>query len=174
MAVKLIKLTKDYYKELASMIDEWKYDQEINHTDTSPYAIFKNDYHDFDNYLNNLELKEAKDGLVPDSVFFLLDEDRNKLIGAVNIRHYLNDYLLKFGGHIGDGIRPSERKKGYATKMIELALIECKKLGMDKVLITCNKSNIASAKTIIKNGGILENEIKDSDGEIIQRYWINI
>lgn len=174
MAVKLIKLTKDYYNELASMIDEWKYDQEINHTDTSPYAIFKNDYHDFDNYLNHLELKEAKDGLVPDSVFFLFDEDRNKLIGAVNIRHYLNDYLLKFGGHIGDGIRPSERKKGYATKMIELALIECKKLGMDKVLITCNKSNIASAKTIIKNGGILENEIKDSDGEIIQRYWINI
>lgn len=174
MAVKLIKLTKDYYNELASMIDEWKYDQEINHTDTSPYAIFKNDYHDFDNYLNNLELKEAKDGLVPDSVFFLLDEDRKKLIGAVNIRHYLNDYLLKFGGHIGDGIRPSERKKGYATKMIELALIECKKLGMDKVLITCNKSNIASAKTIIKNGGILENEIKDFDGEIIQRYWINI
>lgn len=174
MAVKLIKLTKDYYNELASMIDEWKYDQEINHTDTSPYAIFKNDYHDFDNYLNNLELREAKDGLVPDSVFFLLDEDRNKLIGAVNIRHYLNDYLLKFGGHIGDGIRPSERKKGYATKMIELALIECKKLGMDKVLITCNKSNIASAKTIIKNGGILENEIKDFDGEIIQRYWINI
>lgn len=174
MAVKLIKLTKDYYNELASMIDEWKYDQEINNTDTSPYAIFKNDYHDFDNYLNNLELKEAEDGLVPDSVFFLLDEDRNKLIGAVNIRHYLNDYLLKFGGHIGDGIRPSERKKGYATKMIELALIECKKLGMDKVLITCNKSNIASAKTIIKNGGILENEIKDSDGEIIQRYWINI
>ena len=174
MAVKLIKLTKDYYNELTSMIDEWKYDQEINHTDTSPYAIFKNDYHDFDNYLNNLELREAKDGLVPDSVFFLLDEDRNKLIGAVNIRHYLNDYLLKFGGHIGDGIRPSERKKGYATKMIELALIECKKLGMDKVLITCNKSNIASAKTIIKNGGILENEIKDFDGEIIQRYWINI
>ncbi len=115
MAVKLIKLTKDYYNELASMIDEWKYDQEINHTDTSPYAIFKNDYHDFDNYLNNLELKEAKDGLVPDSVFFLLDEDRNKLIGAVNIRHYLNDYLLKFGGHIGDGIRPSERRKGYET-----------------------------------------------------------
>jgi predicted acetyltransferase len=174
MDVKLIKLTKEYEKELGEMIEEWEYDQKVNHTDTSPYAIFKNDYHDFDNYLNNLELKEAKDGLVPDSVLFLLDEDRNKILGAVNIRHYLNDYLLKFGGHIGDGIRPSERKKGYATKMIELALIECKKLGMDKVLITCNKSNIASAKTIIKNGGILENEIKDSDGEIIQRYWINI
>jgi len=174
MNVKLIKLTKEYEKELGLMIDEWVYDQEINHTDTSPYAIFKNDYHNFDNYLNNLELKEPKDGLVPDSVFFLLDIDRNRLIGAVNIRHYLSNYLLKYGGHIGDGIRPSERKKGYATKMIELALIECKKLGINKVLMTCNKENIASAKTIIKNGGILENEVIDLDGKLLQRYWINL
>ena len=172
--VRLIKLTKEYYKELALMIDEWKLDQEINHTNHSPWAIFKNDYHDFDNYLQNLELKEPVDGKVPDSVFFLLDEDRNILLGAVNIRHYLNDYLLKYAGHIGDGIRPSERGKGYGTEMIRLALIECKKLGIDKVLMVCDKSNIASAKTIIKNGGILENEFIDEDGEIQQRYWINL
>ena len=172
--VRLIKLTKEYYKELALMIDEWKLDQEINHTNHSPWAIFKNDYHDFDNYLQNLELKEPVDGKVPDLVFFLLDEDRNILLGAVNIRHYLNDYLLKYAGHIGDGIRPSERGKGYGTEMIRLALIECKKLGIDKVLMVCDKSNIASAKTIIKNGGILENEFMDEDGEIQQRYWINL
>ena len=172
--VRLIKLTKEYYKELALMIDEWKLDQEINHTNHSPWAIFKNDYHDFDNYLQNLELKEPVDGKVPDSVFFLLDEDRNILLGAVNIRHYLNDYLLKYAGHIGDGIRPSERRKGHGTEMIRLALIECKKLGIDKVLMVCDKSNIASAKTIIKNGGILENEFMDEDGEIQQRYWINL
>ena len=172
--VRLIKLTKEYYKELALMIDEWKLDQEINHTNHSPWAIFKNDYHDFDNYLQNLELKEPVDGKVPDSVFFLLDEDRNILLGAVNIRHYLNDYLLKYAGHIGDGIRPSERGKGHGTEMIRLALIECKKLGIDKVLMVCDKSNIASAKTIIKNGGILENEFMDEDGEIQQRYWINL
>ena len=111
---------------------------------------------------------------VPDSTFFLLDEERNILLGAVNIRHYLNDYLLKYGGHIGDGIRPSERNKGYATEMIRLALQECVKLGIRKVLIICDKSNIASAKTIIKNGGILENEIVDEKGRIEQRYWINI
>ncbi len=58
--------------------------------------------------------------------------------------------------------------------MIRLALIECKKLGIDKVLMVCDKSNIASAKTIIKNGGILENEFMDEDGEIQQRYWINL
>lgn len=174
MALKLIKLTKEYEKQLGEMIDEWILDQEINHTNHSPWAIFKNDYHDFDYYLEHLELKEAAEGLVPDSVFFLLDESRDRLLGAVNIRHYLNDSLLKEGGHIGDGIRPSERRKGYATEMIRLALIECKKLGIDKVLMTCDKENIASAKSIIKNGGILENEFVNSDGKVEQRYWISI
>lgn len=174
MALKLIKLTKEYEKQLGEMIDEWILDQEINHTNRSPWAIFKNDYHDFDYYLEHLELKEAAEGLVPDSVFFLLDETRDRLLGAVNIRHYLNDSLLKEGGHIGDGIRPSERRKGYATEMIRLALIECKKLGIDKVLMTCDKENIASAKSIIKNGGILENEFVNSDGKVEQRYWISI
>ena len=174
MALKLIKLTKEYEKQLGEMIDEWILDQEINHTNRSPWAIFKNDYHDFDYYLEHLELKEAAEGLVPDSVFFLLDESRDRLLGAVNIRHYLNDSLLKEGGHIGDGIRPSGRRKGYATEMIRLALIECKKLGIDKVLMTCDKENIASAKSIIKNGGILENEFVNSDGKVEQRYWISI
>ena len=174
MRLKLIKLSKEYKKELGEMIDEWKEDQEKNHTNHSPYAIFKNDYHDFDYYLENLEQKEPKEGKVPGSVFFLLDEDRKILLGAVNIRHYLNEYLLREGGHIGDGIRPSERRKGYATKLIGLALLECKKLGIDRVLITCDKDNIGSAKSIINNGGVLENEIVDDEGNIVQRYWINI
>lgn len=174
MNVRLIKLTKEYYDQLADMINEWKLDQEVNHTNHSPWAIFKNDYHNFDYYLENLELKEPKDGKVPDSVFFLLDVDRNILQGAVNIRHYLNENLLQYAGHIGDGIRPSELRKGYATEMIRLALIECKKLGISKVLMVCDKSNIASAKSIIKNGGILENEFLDEDGEVQQRFWINL
>ena len=174
MALQLIKLTKLYKKQLGEMIDEWKLDQIQNHTNHSPRSIFKNDYHDFEHYLNHLELKEPTDGRVPDSVFFLLDNEKNKFLGAVNIRHYLNEILLKEGGHIGLGIRPSERRKGYATQMIALALIECKKLGINKVLITCDKSNIGSAKSILKNGGKLENEFVNSDGYIEQRYWINL
>ena len=174
MNVKLIKLTREYKNELGEMIDEWKYDQKVNHTNRSPYAIFKNDYHDIDYYLDNLDFKVPTDGHVPTTTFFLLDVDRNRLLGAVNIRHYLNEELLKDGGHIGDGIRPSERRKGYATEMIRLALIECKKLGIDKVLMVCDKDNIASAKTIINNGGILENEIIDEDGKVEQRYWITL
>ena len=125
-------------------------------------------------YLEHLELKEATEDRVPDSVFFLLDEDRDRLLGAVNIRHYLNDSLLREGGHIGDGIRPSERRKGYATEMIRLALLECKKLGIDKVLMTCDQDNIGSVRSIVKNGGILENEFVNAEGHVEQRYWISI
>lgn len=138
----------------------------------SPEVIFKNDYDDFDYYLDNLEAKEPKDGLVPHSTFFCLDERRNIIVGAVNIRHYLNEHLLLHGGHIGDGIRPSERRKGYAVQMIGLALEECKN-GNQKVLMVCDKDNIGSAKSIIKNGGILENE-QIENGKTEQRYWIDL
>ncbi len=174
MHVKLIKLTKEYETQLGEMIDEWKADQEANHTDCSPRAIFRNDYRDFDAYLADLDHESAPDGWVPDSVFFLLDTDRDRLIGAAHIRHTLNDSLRVTGGHIGDGIRPTERRKGYGTELVRLALIECKKLGIDRVLMTCDKDNIASAKTIIKNGGVLENEVVNEEGRIEQRYWISL
>lgn len=173
MKVKLIKLTKEYETKLGEMIDEWKLDHEMNDANTSPWSIFKNDYHDFDHYLNHLEIKNKTEDRVPDSVFFLLDEERDRLLGAVNIRHSLNDWLLKEAGHIGDGIRPSERRKGYATEMVRLALIECNKLGIERVLMVCDKDNIGSAKSIIKNGGVLENEFVNSEGKIVQRYWID-
>ncbi len=168
----LIRLSKSNQKEFNEMMEEWlkTEDKGDNYT---PYAIFKNDYLDFDNYLENLEVKEPIDGLVPDSTFFLYNITKNKFLGATNIRHYLNDYLLQFGGHIGDGIRPSERGNGYGKKIIELSLKECKKLGIKRVLMTCNKENIPSKKAIIANGGELENEVVKDD-EIIERYWINI
>lgn len=174
MNLKLIKLSKAYEAQLGEMIDEWKADQELNHTNHSPWAIFKNDYHDFDYYLEHLEEKAPAEDRVPDSVFFLLDEERDRLLGAVNIRHELNEFLLREGGHIGDGVRPSERRKGYATEMIRLALEECRRLGIDRVLMTCDKDNVASARSIVKNGGVLENEFVNSDGEIEQRYWITL
>ena len=93
------------------------------------------------------------------------------MVGAVNIRHYLNEALLMNGGHIGDGVRPSERCKGIATAMIGLALKECEKLGIEKVLMVCDRENIASAKSIIRNGGVLDNEV-ETDGAVEQRYWI--
>lgn len=91
----------------------------------------------------------------------------------IDIRHRLNDYLKNFGGHIGYSIRKSERQKGYATEMLALALKECEKLNLSKVLITCDKENVASAKTMINNGAVLENEVSEGN-RITQRYWITL
>lgn len=174
MNIELIRLTPQYREQLFEMLTEWKADIENNRTNPSPYAIFRNDFHDFDYYLQNLETKEGNaDGYVPDTTLFCLDKDRNIFVGAVNIRHYLNENLLKTGGHIGDGIRPSERRKGYATAMISLALQECRKLGINRVLMCCDRNNIGSAKSIIHNGGVLENEVVE-DGVPVQRYWIRV
>jgi predicted acetyltransferase len=107
---------------------------------------------------------------VPAHTYFLVCNNK-RIFGAINIRHCLNEYLFQFGGHIGYGIRPSERGKGYASLMLGMALPIAKKLGIDEVLVTCDKNNTASAKTIIKNGGILENEVMEEE-EIVQRYWI--
>lgn len=174
MNIELVRLTPQYREQLFEMLTEWKADIENNCTNPSPYAIFRNDFHDFDYYLQNLETKEGNaDGYVPDTTLFCLDKDRNIFVGAVNIRHYLNETLLKTGGHIGDGIRPSERRKGYATAMISLALQECRKLGINRVLMCCDRNNIGSAKSIIRNGGVLENEVVE-DGVPVQRYWIRV
>lgn len=169
MNIKLVKLSYEYKQQLTDMMDEWLSVEQ----NFSPYMIRRNDYHDFDYYLENLELKEEIGGRVPDSTFFCLDIDRNIFVGAINIRHYLNETLLYNGGHIGDGIRPSERRKGYATAMIKLGLEECQKLGITKVLMVCDKENIGSAKSIMNNGGILENEVFE-DGMVEQRYWITL
>ena len=168
MRLKLVKLESKYKQQLFDMMDEWCGTGEK----IVPYAIRKTDYHDFETYCGSLEVKGDRPDLVPDSTFFCLDEDRNIFVGAVNIRHYLNESLLLNGGHIGDGVRPSERRKGIATQMIHLALLECKRLGIGKVLMVCDKENIGSAKSIMNNGGVLENEIQ-VDGVTEQRYWID-
>ncbi len=174
MNLELVEATYEYRQQLFEMLTEWKNDIIVNHTNKAPWKIWAHDFHDFDNYIKSLATKEeTKDGWVPDTTLFCLDRDRNIFVGAVNIRHYLNDKLLKTGGHIGDGVRPGERKKGYGTAIIGLALEECKKLGINKVLICCDKTNIGSAKTIINNGGVLENEVEE-DGRIEQRYWIQL
>lgn len=106
-------------------------------------------------------------------IFFAIRKSDKKLIGTINIRYPYKGYVQKYG-NIGYGVRPSERKKGYAAEMLKSALGYCKKNGLKEVLITCGKSNTASAKTIIKCAGAFESEELQSDGEILQRYWIKL
>lgn len=119
------------------------------------------------------EKESTKQTEVTASVFLAIREEDNKLIGMINIRHTLNEYLYNYGGHIGYSIRKDERRKGYAKEMLRIALEECRKLEIDKVLLTCDSDNIASEKTIKSCGGIFENEVLN-DGGLIQRYWIKL
>ncbi|OGI67876.1 hypothetical protein A2738_03275 [Candidatus Nomurabacteria bacterium RIFCSPHIGHO2_01_FULL_42_15] len=128
---------------------------------------------DFDKHL--LKIKERAEGVnlpadrVPQTELWLIEN--GKFIGWTKIRHKLNENLLLQGGHIGYSIRPSMRNKGYGTKILELALDEAKKLGIEKALLTCEDDNINSAKVIEKNGGVLENKVT-GDRKLKRRYWI--
>lgn len=135
-----------------------------------------NEYDDFDAWLANVRRYSSPEttpaGKVSSTQYLALDENEH-LVGMVNLRHCLNDYLLEFGGHIGYSVRPADRKNGYAIQMLKLALDEAKALGIDRVRIACDRYNIASAKTIQANGGVLDGERYDpQDSTLTQRYWI--
>ena len=124
------------------------------------------------NYRKGINLKPNR---VAQTTYWLVDGDR--FIGEIGIRHELNEFLLQYGGHIGYGIRYSCWGKGYGTKMLSLALKKAKRMGLEKVLITCNNDNFASAKVIENNNGKLEDIIENTiDGKTIQtrRYWIEL
>ena len=114
----------------------------------------------------------VRQGLVEATTFLALRESDGALIGFIQVRHRLNDYLTQFGGHIGYSVRSSERQKGYATEMLRQALLYAKTLGLMKALVTCNNDNEASRRTIVSNGGVLENEVVEECGQVVQRYWI--
>ena len=113
------------------------------------------------------------EGLVPSSTYLGVREKDNYIIGMIDIRHYLNDFLKQFGGNIGYGVRKTEKNKGYAKQMLKLALEKCKELKIKKVLITCDEDNIASEKVILSANAKFE-DIRNIDGENKKRFWIDL
>ena len=119
--------------------------------------------------------KTVPEGRVPATQLIFVREEDNKIVGMLDIRHSLSEYLRKFGGHIGYSVAPGERRKGYATQMLKAALPICRQLGIDKVLITCMKGNEGSKRTILHNGGIYESTVYEPDEKIeLEKYWITL
>ena len=110
-------------------------------------------YENINEWLEKLSNNNLEENHVPSSVYLLVDYDTSKILGIIDIRHYLNDSLKEYGGHIGYSIVPSERQKGYGKLMLELALVQCDNLNIKEILITCDNDNFASASVIMANGG---------------------
>ncbi|HDX9634944.1 GNAT family N-acetyltransferase [Bacillus cereus group sp. MYBK108-2] len=172
MNVSLLTPTTDLQEEYLDFYNEWKDSGET----MIPWVISKNPAN-FPAMVQ--ELLDAHNGIntpetwVPDSTYWLVT-DENKIVGAVNIRHSLTEHLFNAGGHIGYGIRPSERRKGYATKLLALSLEKTKELDITKVLVVCDAVNTASEKTILHNGGLRDDDFTEEDGNVVRRYWIEL
>ncbi|HFK1682698.1 TPA: GNAT family N-acetyltransferase [Bacillus tropicus] len=172
MNVSLLTPTTDLQDEYLDFYNEWKDSGET----MIPWVISK-DPSNFPAMVQ--ELLDAHNGVnlpqswVPDSTYWLVT-DNNRIVGAVNIRHSLTEYLFNAGGHIGYGIRPSERRKGYATKLLELSLEKTKKLNITRALVVCDEVNTASEKTILHNGGVRDDDFIEEDGNVVRRFWIEL
>jgi predicted acetyltransferase len=122
-------------------------------------------------------LREGDTSVAPDegrvhgTYWWITEEDT--CLGAISLRHALNDFLLRAGGHIGYGIRPSARGRGLATWALRSVLPRARALGLDQVLVTCDDSNPASARVIEKAGGVLE-DVRDTELGLTRRYWITL
>lgn len=172
-SARLVRPSTDYRRQYISFYEDWRKSGE----DIVPWVVERNPA-DFGAMVDFLYAQDSEEKLndanwVPHSTYWLVDE-WEKIVGAVNIRHRLNARLLNSGGHIGYGIRPSERRKGYAAALLALALDKTRELGLEQVLVVCDKGNIGSERTIVKNGGRLESEYTEDDGNVVRRFWIGL
>ena len=115
------------------------------------------------------------EGLVVAEQFLYVRQADDVIVGMIQFRHYFNDFLEKYGGHIGYSVRPGERRKGYAKRMLAECLKVCKAAGLDRVLITCIQGNEGSRRTILASGGVYEATVYcERDDAYLERYWVRL
>ena len=115
------------------------------------------------------------EGWVPCTQFLWIRKADGRLLGMIQLRHECNDFLRDYGGHIGYSIRPTERRRGYAKRMLAACLPHARALGLQKILITCRDDNTGSRRTILANGGVYESTVFEPERQVyLERYWIPV
>ncbi len=113
-------------------------------------------------------------GLVPCDQYFVIRPRDAKIVGIAQVRRRLTPEMMLGSGHVGYSVCPSERRKGYATRILALALEKCRELPLDRALMICDQGNTGSARTIEKNGGVFQDHITEENGNVVERYWIDL
>jgi predicted acetyltransferase len=133
---------------------------------------------DFDDYIRRSQEGSRGVGLSPGMVPMTelwLVRDGRRILAVSHLRHHLTPALLRFGGHIGYVVRPSERRKGYGTRLLALTLEKARQRGLTRVLVTCDDENVGSARIIEKNGGQRDSMgTNPNNGKPLRRYWIEL
>ena len=125
--------------------------------------------------ISDIDIANVKESKVPALTYFYVREEDDRIVGMINIRLALNDFLRNEAGHIGYSVRPTERRKHYGTEMLKCGLEVCRRIGIEDVIVSCDKDNPASAGVIKNCGGVLEAEFySETFKAVIQRYVINI
>lgn len=173
--MKFVFPSENYREQAADYIREfYEYGSQINGSGGLDRYLRESTYEQWlAKVAADTDIANIPEGRVPAYTYFYVREEDERIVGMINIRLALNDFLQKEGGHIGYSIRPTERRKGYASQMLSQALAFCRPIGLREVLVTCDKHNAASAGVIKKCGGELEAEFySETFGEDIQRYVI--